>query len=418
MLDKKSETLRILTLFMHRQSKDILGVGGIRRFVEIARRIKNQGVTYEVIESYPSILRTDKSSKYNVLEVSKPLNGYQAYGLSHLSNYVTCVKIIKMAIKLLRKKSFDLLLAATGGEDLLPVITTYFLHIVTGIPWTVIIHSIGHSNYGLSKTYVELRKQGYGRLRSSLTSLLLSLEAALAIIVVKKTKPITVSNSSKEELQKVGVRSEIYVVDNGVSWKEFNKTPVSYEKVYDGLFVGTLTPRKGIFDAVSAWKLVVNKFEKAKLVFIGHFRYPAIRKSLEDHVRKLGLKENIEIKGFLSEKEKIRVMKRSKVFVFPSKLEGWGLVVAEAMAAGLPVVCYDIPAIKEVFDCPGVVRVQVGDVNALGQEVCRMLGNDDVRRTLGEIGRSFVKRYDWDEVVKKEAQAYAKIAFGSRKTGS
>jgi glycosyltransferase involved in cell wall biosynthesis len=402
---------------MHHQSKYILGVGGIRRFIEIARRIKNQGVTYEVIESYPSILRTDKSLRYNVFEVRKPFHRYEAYGLSHLSDYIECVKTVKVAIKLLRRKNFDLLFV-TAGESFFPVITTYLLHIVTGIPWTVIIHSIGHSDYSPSRNYIELRKRGYSRLKSSLTSLLLSLEAVLAIIVVKKTKIITVSNSSKEELRKMGVKSEICVVDNGICWKEYSKAQVNHEKVYDGLFVGRLTPSKGIFDAVSAWKVVVNEFEKAKLVFIGHFRYPAIRKSLEDHVRKLGLKENIEIKGFLSEKEKIRVMKRSKIFVFPSKLEGWGLVVAEAMAAGLPVVCYDIPAIKEVFNCPSVVRVQVGDVNALGQEVCRMLGNDDLRRTLGEIGRSFVKRYDWDEVVKKEAQAYAKIAFGFRKAGS
>ena len=58
----------------------------------------------------------------------------------------------------------------------------------------------------------------------------------------------------------------------------------------------------------------------------------------------------IEHKGVITEKEKIELLSRSKVLLFPSMIEGFGLVVAEALHAGLPVIAWKLPVFEEIYD--------------------------------------------------------------------
>lgn len=75
------------------------------------------------------------------------------------------------------------------------------------------------------------------------------------------------------------------------------------------------------------------------------------------------LEHNILIYGRCSDVKLYSLLKSSKVFIFPSFFEGWGIVVAEALACGLPVVAYDIPAIRENFgSCKNVFLMPIGDI--------------------------------------------------------
>jgi len=64
-------------------------------------------------------------------------------------------------------------------------------------------------------------------------------------------------------------------------------------------------------------------------------------------VRQHGVEANTKFLGFLDNEEKYRAVKASRVFLFPSSNESWGIVVAEALACGLPVVAFDIPATRK-----------------------------------------------------------------------
>ena len=66
-------------------------------------------------------------------------------------------------------------------------------------------------------------------------------------------------------------------------------------------------------------------------------------------VKDKGLFENIKFMGFLNGIDKFTVMKSSKICIFPSTYESFGMVVAEAMACGLPVVAYDLPVYREIY---------------------------------------------------------------------
>lgn len=80
--------------------------------------------------------------------------------------------------------------------------------------------------------------------------------------------------------------------------------------------------------------------------------------------------------------------------------------IVEAMACGLPVVCYDAPFVREMFSCPAVLRTPIDDIDGAVALVCDLLKDEEKRRRLGHQALEYVKRYEWGEVAKKEARIY------------
>jgi glycosyltransferase involved in cell wall biosynthesis len=97
-------------------------------------------------------------------------------------------------------------------------------------------------------------------------------------------------------------------------------------------------------------------------------------------------------------------MKASKVFLFPSRFEGWGLAVGEALACGLPVVCYDLPALREIFGgCKSVFFVASKDTADLARSCENILFRDDLKK-LRIISEEYVRRFDWTDVAAADLQ--------------
>jgi glycosyltransferase involved in cell wall biosynthesis len=97
-------------------------------------------------------------------------------------------------------------------------------------------------------------------------------------------------------------------------------------------------------------------------------------------------------------------LKSSKVFIFPSVFEGWGIAVAEALACGLPVVAYDIPALKENFgDCRSVFLVPVKNLEEMVMRILNILNMSEKNLCkLGSFSEEYSKQFVWEEVTKKD----------------
>jgi glycosyltransferase involved in cell wall biosynthesis len=102
--------------------------------------------------------------------------------------------------------------------------------------------------------------------------------------------------------------------------------------------------------------------------------------------------------GFLDGIAKFEVMKSSKLLLFPSHRESWGLVVCEAMACGTPVVAYDLAVYREPF--AGAIRtVAHGDVESFSKAVVELLRKDDDEyQRLREKGLAIASNFDWHVV--------------------
>lgn len=117
-------------------------------------------------------------------------------------------------------------------------------------------------------------------------------------------------------------------------------------------------------------------------------------KKLEKQIKKLGLENKIDMRGYVSEDEKDRLMDSCKFFVMPSEFESLGLAAIELMSHSRPIVCSDADGLPETVGNAGVV-VPKKDSHALAKAINDLL-NDKNKRA--ELGQNAVKRtefYSW-----------------------
>jgi glycosyltransferase involved in cell wall biosynthesis len=112
--------------------------------------------------------------------------------------------------------------------------------------------------------------------------------------------------------------------------------------------------------------------------------------------------------GFVSEEEKYKVMKASKIFVFPSYLEGCPIVVCEALACGLPVVAYELPAYRDFYGS-NLAYVSTGNVKGLAAKIIELLDDADMREKLAKAGSQIAKNMTGENVAKQQIKAIKRI---------
>lgn len=164
-------------------------------------------------------------------------------------------------------------------------------------------------------------------------------------------------------------------------------------------FLGRDEPRKGLDIALSAFSKVHDQHPEAELVVMG--------------AKREGGPTGVKFLGRVTEGEKRRTLASSAIYVAPNTGgESFGIVLAEAMAAGCAVIASDLDAFREVLQGHGLT-VPVGDSSALAGAIGRLLDNVGERERLGAAGNRAVQRYDWGHVLNQYRDAYTKaIASG------
>jgi glycosyltransferase involved in cell wall biosynthesis len=131
--------------------------------------------------------------------------------------------------------------------------------------------------------------------------------------------------------------------------------------------------------------------------------------------RRLGISPQVELLGAVGEDERDRLLSGALMLLMPSRFEGFGMVAAEAMAAGVPVVASDAGSLPEVVDPPsGGVLVPVGDAASLAAAARRLLDEPAERRRLSESARISAGRFRWDAIAEQHLAFLESIHSNSR----
>jgi glycosyltransferase involved in cell wall biosynthesis len=126
-------------------------------------------------------------------------------------------------------------------------------------------------------------------------------------------------------------------------------------------------------------------------------------------VERLGLREAVNLIGYVTEQDLAERYAAADVAVVLSEYEGFGLPALEAAARGLPLVVADRPALSEVAG-PAALCVDPRDPAAIASAVERVLGDPDLRRDLVARGHALVGRYTWRETARLTRDALAGAA--------
>jgi glycosyltransferase involved in cell wall biosynthesis len=192
----------------------------------------------------------------------------------------------------------------------------------------------------------------------------------------------------------------ILVAGYGVDLKAAGGLAVPNGTDYEGVFLGRFHEQKGLEDLLQIWREVRGRLPAARLGLIGDGKGPAATRFKSELSRQEDL--SISQLGVLQGEQKYAALKRGRVFVFPSHHESWGHVVIEAMAAGMPVVGYDLPSSKEAFGS-AMLMVPMGDALGFADAIVRLLLDADLYNTYRERGRKLAESYDWDRIAQKFA---------------
>lgn len=155
------------------------------------------------------------------------------------------------------------------------------------------------------------------------------------------------------------------------------------------LFIGQLVPRKGYDLLARAVPLVLAALPEARFVLVSHNRRDEVE--LQRLLAEGGVADRVELRGRVSEEEKLRLLRSAAVVAAPSRYEGFGIPLIEALAAGAPVVTTDVPAGNEVIthERTGLLTAY-GDVPALAAAIVRLLRERELAQRMADAGRQEV----------------------------
>jgi glycosyltransferase involved in cell wall biosynthesis len=165
--------------------------------------------------------------------------------------------------------------------------------------------------------------------------------------------------------------------------------------------LATIEPRKGLDVLLAA--MADHRLSEVPLLVVGQAGWGSV--DVAESARELGVDARVRLMGRLPDSDLAVVLQRAAVLVAPSRAEGFGLPVLEAMAAGLPVVSSDAPALVEVGG-GATVTAPVGDVDALAAAVAEVLGSTELRRRLASAGRLRAAEFSWSAAARRLWRLY------------
>ena len=212
---------------------------------------------------------------------------------------------------------------------------------------------------------------------------------------------ILLSKELYPDIQKYVPAENVSVCPNGVAEMDLPAVPES--PVPTVLFFSNLLRGKGIFDFVDACRLLNQKGISFQAVIAGGETVDLNGKGLETLLKQSGLENRARYCGAAFGADKAALFARADVFVFPSYQEAFGLVAAEAMSAGLPVVATTVGSLPEMV-VGGVngFLIAPGDVRTLSERMERLLSNPELRHSMGRAGYArYREKYSLEQFEKR-----------------
>jgi glycosyltransferase involved in cell wall biosynthesis len=225
-------------------------------------------------------------------------------------------------------------------------------------------------------------------------------------VLMRANGLIAISESTRaDSIRILGLQPDrIEVIYPGVAESFFGAQPAVRQKPYI-LFVGTIEPRKNVAVLLDAYEQLAPSIRaEFDLVIAGPPGWgdPAVLRRLRSGP------PGVQYLGYVSEQDLPGLTAGATVFVYPSLYEGFGLPVAQAMAASVPVITSNVSSLPEVGG-DGALLVDPKSIAELTSAMSRVLLSPDLRTELSAHGVRRASQYRWDVCARKSWQFFERL---------
>lgn len=212
---------------------------------------------------------------------------------------------------------------------------------------------------------------------------------------------IAASSAVKRNFEDIGAK-KVEVIPNGVDLARFENIAKQPHEKFTVITVVRLEKVKGV-------EFLIRALEGSSiyLIIVGD---GSKRKELENITKQLKLESQIEFLGEIPNEKIPSYLTRADCFVLPSIREGFGIVILEAMAAGLPVIASRIGGILDlVEDQKTGILVEPANAGQIRQALLKIQSETDFAKMLSENARKELHQYDWQKIAERVYGIYQRV---------
>jgi len=225
------------------------------------------------------------------------------------------------------------------------------------------------------------------------------------------------------DLRNMGIKSKIVYVPNGInldefqnmSAKKFSKKNLELEDRKYILFLGRVHQSKGLDYLVNSWIRLSSKYQNWDLLIVGPIYDKQYQNKILSKIESFGLKERVNFKGMLKGELKVDAFNSSDLFVLPSYSENFGMSIAEAMAAKIPVITTHGTPWQEIEEYDAGWWVALNQENIDNAVAEALASGEDELKQKGLNGFELIKKYEWKYQAKKMKEVYEWVLGGGEK---
>jgi glycosyltransferase involved in cell wall biosynthesis len=180
---------------------------------------------------------------------------------------------------------------------------------------------------------------------------------------------------------------------------------------FDAAFMAKLVPEKGIFDLLECASAIRKRMDKFRCLVLGDFEDASTRRRYLEEIDRRDLKDTLVLAGWCSGAAKYRALASARLFLYPAcTSDTFSICLMEALAVGLPALCYEAPFVRQAYPCEAVRTVAMGDFQGMADDAMELMRSPQELVRLGADAAAFGQAFgDWEAVASSELEAYRRL---------
>jgi len=332
-LKSSQSELKLLNVLLLSQFFSTTKGGGEYVFKMIAQVLIQNGHKVWVITNNVREEDYEESENLKIIRVEPTLEFKGGLPPTFYENVKYAINAFKKGREIIKKERIDLV----HSNNFSPAIAGSLISLFTKTPHITTIHDI-FSGYEKDFWKKWARQSNVSNINARLVPLFEKILMKLKFECIH-----TVSETTKNDIEKIGIKKPIYIIPNCI--KEDNLV-VKEIKTKQFLYLGRLVFYKNVEIILNAFKIVKQEFPDVKLIIAGDGPH---RAHLEDLTKNLEINENTNFLGYVRPEQKIKLLAESNALLFPSTIEGFGLVMLESLQQKRPVIVSNVPPMSEII---------------------------------------------------------------------